>query len=261
MKLTFSKYQGTGNDFIMVLAPNNPQFNPDVQQIRAICNRRFGIGADGLIIIKNHDTLDFEVDYYNADGSQSFCGNGARCSVQFAKDQKIIQTSCKFMAIDGEHEATIEINGDVKLRMNKVNRIEKVDSESSTYILDTGSPHYVKFCADENIDIVSFGREVRYSERFKIEGINVNTAYPNPDFIYVETYERGVEDETYSCGTGVTAVALAAAQNQIENHGITPIKTKGGRLQIHWKKNPDGSFDDIYLEGPALHVYDGQIAI
>jgi diaminopimelate epimerase len=258
MTLRFSKYQGTGNDFILILEQENPEFIPNSELISYLCERRFGIGADGLIIIKKHDNLDFEVDYYNADGSQSFCGNGARCSVQFSKDKELITKSCKFWAIDGEHEASFAENGDVKLRMNPVTSIEKVNND---FVLDTGSPHYVKFCEYKRENIVELGRSIRFNERFKATGINVNTASFIDDYIYVETYERGVEDETFSCGTGVTAVALAAAELQSKTNGITPIKTKGGDLRIHWQKKADGTFDDIYLEGPAKKVYDGQITL
>jgi diaminopimelate epimerase len=261
MILTFSKYQGTGNDFIMVLERNNTDFKPDASLISQLCDRRFGIGGDGLIIIKDHGVLDFEVDYYNADGTQSFCGNGARCSVQFASDIHLIGNKCCFMAIDGEHEASFSGNGDVKLRMNKVTHIESIGEAPHDYVLDTGSPHYVRFCELGSTDIVELGRSIRYNERFKEHGINVNTACMGSNEIYVETYERGVEQETYSCGTGVTAVALAAASIQNEEQGITAIRTKGGQLRIHWKKTTNGSFDEIFLEGPAKKVYDGTISI
>lgn len=261
MILTFSKYQGTGNDFIMVLERDNPQFKPDASQISKLCDRRFGIGADGLIIIKDHNSLEFEVDYYNADGTKSFCGNGARCSVQFAKDMLMINEKCQFMAIDGEHEASFSDNGDVKLLMQKVTQIESIGLQPQDFVLDTGSPHYVRFCDLGSIDILEFGRAIRYNERFKERGINVNTASIGSNEIYVETYERGVEHETYSCGTGVTAVALAAAYMDNKEQGITAIRTKGGQLRIHWKKTKTGGFDDIYLEGPAKKVYDGTISI
>lgn len=261
MTIKFSKYQGTGNDFIMILGDENPEFLPHSILIGQLCDRRFGIGADGLIIIKKRDELDFDVDYYNADGSQSFCGNGARCSVQFSKDKGLITNFCKFWAIDGPHEAFFAENGDVKLRMNPVTSIETINDDQDAFVLDTGSPHYVKFCEIKSENIVELGRSIRFNERFKAHGINVNTASFIDDYIYVETYERGVEDETFSCGTGVTAVALAAAELQAKTSGITAIKTKGGDLRIHWQKKDDGTFDEIYLEGPAKKVYDGQIAL
>jgi len=261
MKLLFSKYQGTGNDFIMVLERSNPAFKPSAALISQLCDRRFGIGADGLIIIKTHEKLDFEVDYYNADGTQSFCGNGARCAVQFSRDHELIDQSCEFMAIDGEHQASFAENRDVKLRMSPVIAIEQITDDEQAFVLDTGSPHYVKFYENKCTDIVAFGRSIRYNKRFSEKGINVNAAHVEDDAIYVETYERGVENETYSCGTGVTAVALASAAQQETISGITPIRTKGGTLRIHWQKTSNGTFDEIYLEGPAKKVYDGQIDI
>jgi len=261
MNLKFSKYQGTGNDFIMVLSQENASFLPLPQIVSKLCDRRFGIGADGLILIKKHNSLDFEVDYYNADGTQSFCGNGARCSVQFASDMKLIGSSCKFHAIDGAHEASFSSNGDVKLRMNNVASIEQIAEEINDYVLDTGSPHYVHFCGNKQVEILEYGKSIRYNERFKVLGINVNTAYQTKNEIYVETYERGVEGQTYSCGTGVTAVALAAAVKDSPTTGITNIRTKGGTLRVYWKKTKNGGFDEIYLEGPAKKVYDGTIYI
>lgn len=261
MKLKFTKYQGTGNDFIMVLAQDNLDFTPSTNLINSLCDRRFGIGADGLIIIKTHINLDFDVDYYNADGTQSFCGNGARCAVQFAKDHRLIDHSCNFMAIDGEHQAYFAENGDVKLRMNPVNHIEQIQDDNQSFVLDTGSPHYVKFYENVGTNIVELGRSIRFNQRFNEKGINVNAACRENNGFYVETYERGVENETYSCGTGVTAVALAAASLSTENNGITAIRTKGGALRIHWQKLPNDAFDEIYLEGPAKRVYDGQIDI
>ncbi len=261
MTLKFAKYQGIGNDFIMIWEAENKQFQPDAAQISQLCERRFGIGADGLIIIKTHEDTDFEVDYYNADGSQSFCGNGARCSVQFAKNIGIIDDSCQFMAIDGLHSASFSANGDVKLLMNDVQKVERISGETSDYVLDTGSPHYVRFCDNDELDIVEFGREIRYNDRFKQLGINVNTARRSGDYIQVQTYERGVEGETFSCGTGVTAVALADAVNKTDTQGSSKIRTKGGELLVHWKKNSAGGFESIYLEGPAKKVYDGQIEL
>jgi diaminopimelate epimerase len=257
MTLKFSKYQGTGNDFIMIDERHLNGFALGIKHIQALCNRRFGIGADGLIMIKFDEQSDFYVDYYNADGSQSFCGNGARCSVKFAQEIGLIENICVFNAIDGLHEAEIMANGAVKLRMSAVENIQAL--ENHCFVLDTGSPHYVQFVTHlEDLDIVHFGREIRYSPSYTASGINVNAAQISGDCIEVRTYERGVEDETFSCGTGVTAVALAAAQHDTKNQGTSTIKTKGGMLQVHWAKNKQG-FDSIFLEGPAEKVYDGQI--
>lgn len=257
MTLKFTKYQGTGNDFIMVDERDLNGQPLEIRHIQNLCDRRFGIGADGLIIIRNKPHVDFYVDYFNADGSQSFCGNGARCSVKFAQEIGLINNTCIFDAIDGLHKAEITHSGEVKLLMSDVQNIE-TDIEH-TFVLDTGSPHYVRFVEQlDQHEIVAFGREIRYSDRFKKNGINVNLAAKSDECIHVITYERGVEDETFSCGTGVTAVALSAALGSNETQGITHIQTKGGKLKVHWLKNK-GSFEQIYLEGPAEKVYEGSI--
>jgi diaminopimelate epimerase len=259
MILKFTKYQGTGNDFIMIDSRDLNGVELSLESIRQLCNRRFGIGADGLIIIKEDTHSDFYVDYYNADGTQSFCGNGARCSVKFAKDIGRIDSKCDFNAIDGLHHAQINSNGDVKLLMSKVETISNPTNEC--FVLDTGSPHFVRFVQSlDEINIVNYGREIRYSANYTTKGINVNVAQIDTDKILVKTYERGVEDETFSCGTGVTAVALAAAIDENADEGVTNIQTKGGLLKVYWKKKADG-FDSIFLEGPAEKVYDGQLEI
>ena len=260
MQLKFHKYQGTGNDFIMIWAGENPGFVPNAESICKLCDRRYGIGADGFIIIKSRAGFDFEVDYYNADGSQSFCGNGARCSVVFAAYLGLIKNTCRFWAIDGEHEAEILVNSSVKLKMSDVHAVKNL-KESSHYEIYTGSPHYVFFTdKPKAVDIVEFGKNIRYSETYKAEGINVNTAYFDGNCFQVQTYERGVENETFSCGTGVTAVAIAGAQHFGLKSGKANIQTKGGALFVHWKKTGN-LFHNIYLEGPATRVYEGSITI
>lgn len=259
MTLKFTKYQGTGNDFIMIDDAQLINAKLSTEQIQKLCNRRFGIGADGLIIIKKDKTTDFYVDYYNADGSQSFCGNGARCSVQFARELNLISKNCQFTAIDGIHEAEILDDGQVKLLMSPVREIH--GEENQVFITDTGSPHFVKFVSElDDINISDYGRQIRYSDRFKEKGINVNVARKSIDCIHVRTYERGVEAETFSCGTGVTAVALADAVKQNEDSGTTRIETLGGTLKVHWQKSNFG-FEKIYLEGPAIRVYHGSIEL
>jgi len=261
MTLTFQKYHGTGNDFVMISQAHNASFYPNIEDIRRLCSRHFGIGADGLILIKKHKEFDFEVDYFNADGSKSFCGNGARCSVEFARNLGLFQNSCSFLAIDGHHEAYYSENGNVVLKMGDVNQIEQFSEEPNDYILDTGSPHYVRFCSHKNeFDIVELGKKIRYSDRFKSTGINVNTVCSENDHLYVQTYERGVEGETFSCGTGVTAVALASALQSSATNGSTKILTKGGELIVHWEKKNNG-FERIFLEGPAQKVYEGSIEL
>ena len=206
MELKFSKYQGTGNDFVMLDNMNGQYDDLSIQQIQFLCDRKLGIGADGLIKLSKDAEVDFLVEYFNADGSQSFCGNGARCSVNFAKSLGLIMSKAVFNAIDGIHEATTQ-DGIVRLEMLPVNSIQAVNSD---FWLNTGSPHYVKIANEnESIDIIEFGKSIRYSELYKTDGVNVNVIKEvNSNTIHVQTYERGVEDETLSCGTGVTACAL-----------------------------------------------------
>lgn len=257
MIIQFTKYQGTGNDFI-VLDNTNGQYDAlSLDQIRFLCNRKLGVGADGLIKISSDLSFDFNVEYYNSDGSQSFCGNGARCGVAFARELGLIDSDTVFNATDGEHKASIGVDGRVKLEMLPVDSIHKVNED---FVMDTGSPHYVRFASSNNVpDIVEFGKEIRYSDSFEKEGINVNTAVElGPDTIHVATYERGVEDETLSCGTGVTACALAyMVDNDTQEVSVT---TKGGKLAVKATKRSNG-FDNIWLIGPAKKVFDGSIDV
>lgn len=254
----FEKYQGTGNDFVMLDNRKGEFANLTIDSIKKLCDRRFGIGADGLIWVQNHAEYDFEMRYYNADGSRSFCGNGARCAVKFSKSLGLFNDSAKFLAIDGVHEAQHN-EGIVHLKMNEVN---KVETEGDAYIIYTGSPHYLKFVDSlKDIDIVELGKSIRYSDKFQKEGINVNAVCKNNNGISLLTYERGVEDETLSCGTGATAAALALifSEQKIGNFEI-PVKVKGGNLSISGVF--DGkTFTNVYLSGPAEKVFDGTISL
>lgn len=255
--LNFAKYQGTGNDFIMLDNRSGLYNNLNIQQIQRLCDRKFGIGADGLIKLNAHPDLDFEVDYYNADGSKSFCGNGARCSVQFASDLGIDVTATQFLAIDGVHHAWKK--GDlIELEMLDVNSTSK---DSGAYVIHTGSPHYVVFV--ENIasfDIVEFGKSVRYNNVYKEEGINVNAVgLISEKSFEIKTYERGVEDETLSCGTGVTAAALAfAIRYNLSGKLLISAKTQGGECKVSFERN-DESFTSVRLIGPAEFVFKGEV--
>lgn len=253
--MNFYKYQGTGNDFIMLDNRSGEWNNLSDSEITTLCDRRFGIGADGLIKINSAENVDFEVDYYNADGSKSFCGNGARCSVAFARFLGIFNDSeTVFTAIDGIHKA--EINGEtVKLKMSDIETISKDGGDS---VLNTGSPHYIKYVNDiADVNVSAEGKTIRYSENYAEEGINVNFVEEISDGqIFVRTYERGVEDETYSCGTGVTAAALTYLSKNSGNQ--IAVKTLGGDLKVYANKN-GSSFSDIWLEGPAVQVFRGQI--
>ncbi|MFC4685541.1 diaminopimelate epimerase [Epilithonimonas pallida] len=252
--MKFYKYQGTGNDFVMIDNRLGEWDDLSIENIQKLCDRRFGIGADGLIKINSAESVDFEVDYYNSDGSKSFCGNGARCSVAFAHFLDMIEDKTTFIAIDGIHEAEIK-NGTVKLKMGDVNNIH---TDGNDFVLNTGSPHYVKYVEMlNNYNVYKNGNEIRNSETYKQEGINVNFVEKLSDKeLFVRTYERGVEDETYSCGTGVTAAALTFMKNN--NQTFVGIKVMGGNLKVYAEKNGDG-FKNIWLEGPAVQVFKGNI--
>ena len=256
--IRFEKFQGTGNDFIVIDNRKSDFDDLPLDSIRKLCNRRFGIGADGLIWVKNHAHYDFEMRYFNADGSSSFCGNGARCAVKFAKSLNMFSNTTKFLAFDGVHEARIT-EGIIHLKMNDVSNIE-VNEEA--YVIDTGSPHFIKFVDDlAQIDIVGMGKEIRFSEKYRKEGINVNAVSKENNGISLLTYERGVEDETLSCGTGATAAALALvfSENKLGDFEL-PVKVKGGNLSISGFF--DGkTFTNVYLSGPAEKVFDGTISI
>ena len=257
MDINFYKYQGTGNDFIMIDG-RSFSLGPDpIPYVQQLCHRKFGIGADGLILIQTHEDYDFEMCYYNADGSQSMCGNGARCAVAFASFLGIIEHETSFLAIDGAHTATISGNS-VALRMGDVKEIKTVDQD---FFANTGSPHHMRFVNKvEEYDVVSTGRQIRNDSEKYPEGTNVNfISALSPDTIMVRTYERGVEDETLSCGTGVTACALVYGEQKQKNN--INIQTPGGNLQVSFEKSEDGSFQEIVLTGPADQVFTGTISV
>tara|TARA_R110002012_G_scaffold187203_1_gene354081 strand:+ start:4060 stop:4839 length:780 start_codon:yes stop_codon:yes gene_type:complete len=257
MTYTFYKYQGTGNDFVMI---DNRQliFNKNnTECVKQLCNRRFGIGADGLILLENHDTFDFKMVYYNSDGNESsMCGNGGRCIVAFANFLGIIKKSTHFMAIDGQHEALIEADL-VKLQMQDVPEVAIFDTH---LFLNTGSPHHVQMEADlRNLDIKNLGSKIRYAEPYNELGSNVNFVTKNSESSFsVRTYERGVEDETLSCGTGVTAVAIAMHAAGETDKNILSLETEGGTLNVSFEKIGD-QYKNIWLIGPATQVFKGEI--
>lgn len=255
----FFKYQGTGNDFVMIDQRNTPHLTrADVSLIERLCNRRFGIGADGLILLQNRVGYDFEMIYFNSDGRESsMCGNGGRCIVAFAKQLGIIQDKAHFLAIDGAHNAIVRADGWVELRMSDVKNVE---IGTDFYYLNTGSPHYVTFVNDiQQVNVFEQGRAIRYNDRFIAEGTNVNFVQPNNDGISVATYERGVEAETLSCGTGVTAAAIAHyLKSGKKMHPNIAIQVKGGNLEVRFEL--DGQdFTNIWLCGPAEQVFEGKI--
>jgi len=256
MTLPFYKYQGTGNDFVMI--DNRSKFFDGSNQslIASLCHRRFGIGADGLILLEQAEGYDFKMVYFNADGRQgSMCGNGGRCIVQFAFDLGIVQDNIRFIAVDGPHDALVK-NGLVHLKMIDVTEIAQ---HNTHFFMNTGSPHYVQpVQAIDQFSVIEEGRKIRYNDRFKIEGTNVNFSERIDNTLHVRTYERGVEDETYSCGTGVTAAALAASYSGMESP--ISISTLGGSLSISFEKN-DTTFKNIFLIGPAKRVFEGNLKL
>lgn len=256
MNLNFFKYQGTGNDFVMIDDRQENLDLADLALIGKICDRKFGIGADGLILIRNHPEYDFEMIYFNADGSQSMCGNGARCAVAFAHFLGLITEKTKFLAIDGPHEALYD-EAQVELKMGNVKGIEASENDS---FVNTGSPHHVQMVDDvHQYAVVEMGKKIRFQERYAPEGTNVNFVESlGENEVFVRTYERGVENETLSCGTGVTAVALAYGKNKGKQS--IKIQTRGGELSVRFTEQ-EGSFSDIWLIGPAKQVFAGQYQI
>ena len=260
MKIEFHKYQGTGNDFILVDNLEGHYSSLTLPQIQFLCDRKFGIGADGLIKINANDLSDYEVEYFNSDGSKSFCGNGARCAVAFAETLGFSISETHFLAIDGLH--TARKSGDlIALNMADVKNVQSVGKD---FILHTGSPHYVKFVPDLSAEnVYTTGREIRYSEQFLKEGINVNLVeMQSDDSLKIATYERGVENETLSCGTGATACALVSSliYNRIGSNRIK-IVVKGGELQVNFINKDNAEFSEIQLIGPANFVFKGEINV
>ena len=258
MLLHFYKYQGTGNDFV-IIDNRDGSIQLSNKQVAILCDRHFGIGADGLMLLNKHQSYDFEMIYYNADGAPgTMCGNGGRCLTKFAFDKGIQPNKYSFIASDGEHEAVIDDNGWVHLKMIDVHEILKLNEAT---VLNTGSPHYIKQVSGiSNYDVFIEGKNIRYNNTYNEKGINVNFVEWNENELFVRTYERGVENETFSCGTGVTAAAIAMSA---DSTGLqeTKIRTLGGSLLIKFNKLNAQHFTDVWLCGPASFVYDGQITI
>lgn len=256
--MKFYKYQGTGNDFVMIdnRLENFPKNNTKL--IESLCDRRFGIGADGLILLENDNSTDFKMVYYNSDGNESsMCGNGGRCLVAFAKSLNVIDYKTTFIATDGLHNATIDENGIVSLQMKNV---DEVKIESEYVFLNTGSPHHVTLVNDlENYDVKENGATIRYSDLYGKAGSNVNFVNQiSENHFALRTYERGVEDETLSCGTGATATAIAMNAIGKTNSDAIDINVEGGKLKVTFEKSEKG-FEKVFLIGPATFVFEGEI--
>ncbi|WP_372755236.1 diaminopimelate epimerase [Mariniflexile sp.] len=257
MQQTFYKYQGTGNDFVMIDNRLETFNKKDTKHIAFLCDRRFGVGADGLILLENHPDLDFKMVYYNADGNEStMCGNGGRCLVAFAKQLGVITDKAIFEAIDGLHHASIK-DDIVELQMLDVDVVEK---HPNHVFLNTGSPHHVQFEEQiESFDIKTKGAAIRYGTPYNEAGSNVNFVKKiNDQLFMVRTYERGVEDETLSCGTGVTAVAIAMHSLKETDKNLITLKVQGGKLQVKFDV-ANGTYKNVWLIGPANYVFTGTI--
>jgi diaminopimelate epimerase len=260
-ELTFYKYEGAGNDFVLFDDRKNgfPDKRTDI--IKSICDRRFGVGADGLMLLRNLAGYDYSMIYYNSDGNESsMCGNGGRCMAAFARKLGIVTDKARFKAIDGMHEAVIITDDHIRLQMTNIHEIE---TGPDYFYLNTGSPHYVKFLPDINkLDVFGEGKKIRYSSRFKAQGTNVDFVQENKDHIFVRTYERGVENETLACGTGVVAsVICAGIRKGVNNsHYSSSVRVMGGRLSVSFYRKDD-QITDIWLEGPATFVFQGILNI
>lgn len=253
----FYKYQATGNDFVIIdNRESKLTFSKD--QIIQLCHPKFGIGADGLMLIENDSKVNFHLEYFNSDGSKSLCGNGCRAAVQFASHLGLVNGQTTFNAFDGIHSAEILPSGNIRLKMNDVANVKAIGDD---FYIHTGSPHYIRFVeAIQDYAVFEEGKKIRYSQAFAPGGTNVNfVALLDDNTIFVRTYERGVENETLSCGTGITAAALAASFKGYNSP--VKIKSLGGDLSVEFKTSQSGTFQDIYLIGPAKMVFKGQLEL
>jgi len=260
MQIKFYKYQGTGNDFVMLDNREGLFPKDNVQLVEKLCDRRFGIGADGLILLENHPDYDFKMVYYNSDGNESsMCGNGGRCLVAFAKSLNVINNETTFLATDGLHHATVLENSVVSLQMKDV---DVVKIETEYVFLNTGSPHHVTLVNDiENHDVKTTGAAIRYSDLYGKAGSNVNfVSQISDNHFRLRTYERGVEDETLSCGTGATAAAIAMNAIGKTTSNAIDLDVEGGKLKVTFEKTHNG-YEHVFLIGPATFVFEGIIEI
>lgn len=260
MIINFFKYQGTGNDFIMIDNRHNVFSKNNTKHIKQLCDRRFGIGADGLILLENDKISDFKMVYYNSDGNEStMCGNGGRCIVAFAKKIHLIDEETTFTAVDGEHYAKISAEGIVSLQMKNVDEIKM----AADYVfLNTGSPHHITVVDDvKSVPVKESGSQIRYSDLYGRVGSNVNFVEVISDSLFaVRTYERGVEDETLSCGTGVTAAAIAMNAIGKTTSNEISLLVEGGELKVTFQKEGK-NYTNVFLIGPATFVFEGQFEI
>lgn len=256
-KIKFAKYQGAGNDFILIDNRNAIFDKNNTALVEKLCDRKFGIGADGLMLLQDTENFDFQMLYFNADGKESsMCGNGGRCIVAFARDLGIITGETDFLAVDGAHHAQITGN-QVDLGMIEV---QSVNRDGEDYVLNTGSPHYIQFVSElKQLDVFAAGSAIRNNSTYQKEGINVNFVEKENEGYFLRTFERGVEDETLACGTGATAaaIAIALAEERMGQQEL-PIRVLGGQLYISFHRHGN-SFTKVTLKGPADFVFEGLI--
>lgn len=256
--ITFSKFHGAGNDFIMIDNRDKKVLDSNKEELaKKWCQLRFGIGADGVIFVENSTSCDFVMDFLNPDGSRSFCGNGSRCAVAYSKKLGMIGDELTFEAVDGVHEARI-VGEQIQVKMGDVNGIEMLDQDM---ILHTGSPHYIIFTENiGEIDLIAEAHKIRYADRFKKSGINVNFIEEIAmGKIAIRTYERGVENETLACGTGATAAALAYVARNRSQIKTIEVQARGGNLSVNLSTEDFNQFRNIWLNGPAEFVFKGEL--
>ncbi len=267
MYLQFHKYQGAGNDFIIIEPTHQHLLDSEPHQAQLIsflCDRRFGIGADGLMLLKKDNDYDFRMVYYNSDGNEStMCGNGGRCLVAFASDTGLIGNQTTFIATDGPHSATIiETNKNEHIISLQMMDVTEISQMLGGFFINTGSPHLVLFNQEiESIDVFSMGRELRHNNRLGKSGANVNFATVTTEGIKIRTYERGVEDETLACGTGITATAIAANYSGLMQQNDIKVIARGGNLNVAFEKKGHHHYSNVLLQGPAKFVFKGEIEI
>ena len=263
MKIVFYKYHGAGNDFVIIDNRNN-NYELSKELIAKICERRFGIGADGLMSLENDNQYDFRMKYYNSDGAEgSMCGNGGRCIVAFAHKLGIIKSKTEFIATDGTHKAVINSIDNNTLNISlEMNDVSNINENENSYFLDTGSPHHISFVDDiRKVNIFDEGRKIRYSDDYKkTQGTNVNFIEVKEEYLIIRTYERGVENETFACGTGATAAAIAYAHKTKKYNKEIKLKALGGELSLKFDYK-DNIFKNVILRGPAQFVFNGEIEL
>lgn len=263
MKIHFFKYQATGNDFVLIDNLKG-EHQLSVEHIKAICDRKFGVGADGLMLIEKHPHAHFNLRYFNSDGSQSLCGNGSRAAVKMASRLGLVNGNATFEAFDGMHDAEILENGIVRLKMSDVTEVRNLGQD---IFINTGSPHFIRFVSKlPDYPVYEEGRKIRHQKEFLPGGVNVNfVELGEANTIFVRTYERGVENETLSCGTGVTAAALAASAKGYKSP--VTVQTRGGELRVEFTgsissdSRHSGMFEQIFLIGPAKLVFEGDVEL